>query len=186
MRPSKIDDIELVNVLSRVIRTRGYDGASLAELSEASGLKKASLYHRFPNGKTEMTEAVLKHIDNFFDRNLREIAYDENRKVAERLLSVLDNIKEFYENGGLPCIIPALSVGEGYRLFAEQIAQSIDLWTSSFTKLGTDLGFDKAEAGLKARNTLIKIQGALIVANGLQDKEVFKQSIEEIKESYLS
>ncbi|MEP1982729.1 MAG: helix-turn-helix domain-containing protein, partial [Maribacter dokdonensis] len=61
MRPQKVLDIEILTGLTKVFRSRGYEGASLKELSEATGLKKASLYHRFPNGKQEMADAVLQH-----------------------------------------------------------------------------------------------------------------------------
>ena len=43
-----------IAALAEVFRERGYEGASLAALSEASGLGKASLYHFFPKGKEEM------------------------------------------------------------------------------------------------------------------------------------
>ena len=44
-------------VLERLLATfrdQGYDGASLAELSAATGLGKSSLYHHFPGGKVDM------------------------------------------------------------------------------------------------------------------------------------
>ena len=48
MRPQKVQDTEMLQGLMAVLRSRGYDGASLKELSDSTGLKKASLYHRFP------------------------------------------------------------------------------------------------------------------------------------------
>ena len=41
----------VVERLMAVIRREGYDGASLAQLSKATGLGKGSLYHHFPSGK---------------------------------------------------------------------------------------------------------------------------------------
>jgi len=54
MRPQKVNNTELVKGLLNVFRSKGYDGASLNDLAVASGLQKASLYHRFPNGKKEI------------------------------------------------------------------------------------------------------------------------------------
>jgi len=54
MRPKKVLDETILKGLAEVFRSKGYEGASLKDLSEATGLKKASLYHRFPNGKSEM------------------------------------------------------------------------------------------------------------------------------------
>ncbi|NJR74520.1 MAG: helix-turn-helix transcriptional regulator, partial [Scytonema sp. CRU_2_7] len=45
--------------LTKVFRQYGYEGATLARLSEATGLGKASLSSPFPKGKEEMAAAVL-------------------------------------------------------------------------------------------------------------------------------
>ncbi|MCY7320404.1 MAG: TetR/AcrR family transcriptional regulator, partial [Phormidesmis sp. CAN_BIN36] len=54
--------------LVKVFRQYGYEGATLAKLSEATGLGKASLYHHFPKGKEEMASAVL----DYLNRGLQE------------------------------------------------------------------------------------------------------------------
>ena len=62
---------EVVERLMRVVRRHGYDGASLAELSKATGLGKSSLYHYFPDGKDDMVRAVLEHLES----QLRETVF---------------------------------------------------------------------------------------------------------------
>jgi len=59
-RRATIEDDDLICKLTDVFRNVGYDGASLAVLADATGLKKASLYHRFPGGKEQMAEEVFK------------------------------------------------------------------------------------------------------------------------------
>ena len=53
---------EVLDRLAQAFRENGYDGASIARLSEATGLGKASLYHYFKGGKQEMAAAVLGHV----------------------------------------------------------------------------------------------------------------------------
>ena len=45
---TKVNEDELLDRLTDVFRTYGYEGASLSKISEATGLQRASLYHRFP------------------------------------------------------------------------------------------------------------------------------------------
>jgi AcrR family transcriptional regulator len=66
MRPAKVSDKQLFERLTDVFRRRGYDGASYADLMKATGLVKASLYHRFPGGKEEMVGAVQSEVDRHF------------------------------------------------------------------------------------------------------------------------
>src|SRR5213595_2938683 len=51
MRPAKISDERLFQGLSDVFRRKGYDGTSYSDVMKATGLVKASRYHRFPGGK---------------------------------------------------------------------------------------------------------------------------------------
>ena len=62
---------EVVDRLLAVFQRLGYDGASLAELSHATGLGKSSLYHYFPNGKEEMALAVLRNVHCWIEQNAR-------------------------------------------------------------------------------------------------------------------
>ncbi len=62
---TKVTEEELLDRLTSVFRTHGFEGASLSLISKATGLQRASLYHRFPGGKEEMAKAVFP---------LREIA----------------------------------------------------------------------------------------------------------------
>ena len=57
--PERMPDEQLLGALSEVFRAHGYEGATLAKVSEATGLQKSSLYHRFPGGKEQMAKAVL-------------------------------------------------------------------------------------------------------------------------------
>jgi len=63
MRPQKVIDSDILKGLTKVFRSKGYEGANLSELAQATNLKKASLYHRFPGGKQEMAVTVLTHIE---------------------------------------------------------------------------------------------------------------------------
>ena len=58
---------EAVRLLAEAFREHGFEGASLATISKATGLGKGSLYHFFPAGKEEMTTAVLEDIDAWFE-----------------------------------------------------------------------------------------------------------------------
>ena len=50
---------EVLTILVETFRRDGYDGASIATISKATGLGKSSLYHHFPGGKVDMATQVL-------------------------------------------------------------------------------------------------------------------------------
>ncbi len=66
MATAKITEDRLLEHLTRVFQKHGYEGASLSLIAAATGLGRASLYHRFPGGKADMALAVLDHADLWF------------------------------------------------------------------------------------------------------------------------
>ena len=79
MRPLKVSDQKLTECLLEVLRAKGYDGSSLNELALAGGLKKASLYHRFPGGKEALAQSVLNSYAAFLEQNVFEVL--SNKKI---------------------------------------------------------------------------------------------------------
>lgn len=185
MRPQKVLDIEILTGLTKVFRSKGYEGASLKELAEATGLKKASLYHRFPNGKQEMAEAVLNHIDEWVVNNVFRALADEEVPPRLRLKNGITQIAKLYNGGEETCIFRALSMKTGLDLFEKQVKNGMNEWIAVFQKLGLAFGFTASKANEYAVQTLIDIQGSLIVTRGLNNLKIFEQTLKKIENNYL-
>jgi TetR/AcrR family transcriptional repressor of lmrAB and yxaGH operons len=64
----------LIFAATRLFRQRGYDGTGLAEVLSEAGVPKGSLYHHFPDGKSDLACAaadwtaseIIRVIDNSF------------------------------------------------------------------------------------------------------------------------
>ena len=186
MRPQKVQDIEIMTSLVQAFRSKGYEGTSLAELAKSTGLKKASLYHRFPKGKEEMANAVLDHIEEWVDEHIFKSLLEENTAPKDRLLHALNEIRNSYDGGKEACIFRALSIGQSVDLFDLKIKNGMKKWIHAFEKIGFDLGLSEEESIKKSMNTLIKIQGSLIVTKGFNDLSIFENTLKEIEYSYLN
>lgn len=184
MRPQKVTDLVVMQGLMKVIRAKGYDGASLNDLAAATGLKKASLYHRFPGGKVEITEAVLNFVSQWLQENIVAVLSNSNQKPKIRLQKALNNIRALYQDGSATCIFRALSMDSGLELFGEQISNGFNTWLQAFQKIGMDLGLSKKQAHKTALDGLVKVQGSLIIAKALGNNKPFLDAIESIRNNY--
>jgi len=185
MRPQKVLDIEILTGLTKVFRSKGYEGASLKELSEVTGLKKASLYHRFPNGKQEMAQSVLNHLDAWISNNVYQALLDTDMTPKLRLRRGLAGIRTLYGGGKETCIFRALSMQTGIELFEEQIRNGMSKWLAAFKELGIAFQLSDNEAEQLALQVLIEIQGSLIVAKGLGDTTIFETTLKTIEHKYI-
>ncbi|WP_010516937.1 TetR/AcrR family transcriptional regulator [Croceivirga radicis] len=186
MRPQKVLDKEMLEGLTKVFREKGYEGASLTDLAQATGLNKASLYHRFPKGKQGMAEAVLSNVHDWVQGNVFSILQDTTLPPDRRLKDGLNQISILYSGGEETCIFRALSMQVGLDLFAEQINDGMQLWLTNFTKVGLAFNFEKDVAYQHALQTLVAIQGGLVLARIMNDSNIFKQSLQNIENRYLS
>src|SRR5215217_1906682 len=98
---------EVLDRLLSTFRDKGYEGASLAELSAATGLVKSSLYHYFPGGKEEMAEQVLGHLNRQLATDLYE-PLQSGQTPVRKLGAMLDTIDAFYEGGRKACLLERL------------------------------------------------------------------------------
>ncbi|TDE11248.1 TetR/AcrR family transcriptional regulator [Dyadobacter psychrotolerans] len=180
----KVEDDIVIEKLLEIFRSVGYDGASISGLAAAIGLKKASLYHRFPEGKEAMAHAVLAYIGNWNESQVIEVLMS-SKPAKERLEVVLDSINSLYNGGRLACILRALSHGTAAELFKDEIAIIFQTWISAFTHLANNLGHEPEKSKKLAESTLVRIQGSLILAQTLQDPSIFQMALGDIKADFL-
>jgi AcrR family transcriptional regulator len=184
MAHAKFEANIVIERLMNVFRSVGYDGASLAELASATGLKKASLYHRFPEGKLAMADAVLDYVIEWTNREISEVLFS-SMPGTERLDAALNSIYMLYDGGRLACILRAMSQGTAGEIFRDKIADIFQRWLTAFTHLATDLGHEVGKARRLGESTVIKIQGALILGQTLQRPEIFQNVLIEVKNDFI-
>lgn len=186
MRPQKVLDKKIVESLVDVFRSKGYDGASLSELAEKTGLKKASLYHRFSDGKQGMAIAVMDYLGERAEEKVFRAIRDESVSPAKRLINGLNNIRDIYTGGKDACILRAFSLGSGLDLFGEQIESGMIQWVEAFKSLGQALGLSDTLAQEYAIKSLLEIQGSLVVTKGLNDLNIFEKTLKDIEIRYMN
>jgi AcrR family transcriptional regulator len=171
MRPSKLSDKQLFERLTEVFRRRGYDGASYADLMAATGLVKASLYHRFPGGKEEMVGAIQSDVDRHFTEYVLAPAIEEGepkrraRRMAERL-------REFYDSGRSWCLLDTLSLADSHATLAHA-KKSMEFWVERFARVGREAGLSAGVARKRAEEAVAAIEGGLVVARVLKNRRPF-------------
>ena len=167
-----------------VFRAKGYDGASLNELAEATGLKKASLYHRFPGGKKEMTSAVLDFMESWIITKVYKVLSDDKITPKDRLQEALTNISAVYGGGKEVCLYRSLSMDTGMALFGEKIEKGISQWLESFSILGQSVGQNEETAMQMAKQSFIEVQGSLVLSKAMNSTEPFQNAIQQIENRY--
>ena len=184
MRPQKVEDRELLDKLFAVIRAKGYDGASISELAALTGLKKASLYHRFPGGKKDIVKAVLEDVDAWSQKHIVGVLESPTLEADQKLETALSNIDKLYQNGEKTCIYRSLSLDNGLEHFQEEIKDGLSTWLKAFTRFGEGIGLTKRAAEKKASEAIALMQGSLMISKIMDNKSIWKETLKRMKELY--
>jgi len=170
--------------LLRLFRQYGYDGATLAKISEATGLGKASLYHHFPGGKDEMVEAVLDYLELWLDQNILQILKGSEEPPV-RLQQMCDRLSVVYEQGKQPCLSAILLLGSARDVFHDRVKTIYRNWIDAIAQALIEAGLDADLAQSRGEDGVIAIQGALIVSQGLGGPTPFQRVIRQLPTELL-
>jgi AcrR family transcriptional regulator len=179
MAPRLVSDSDLLDRLGVLFRTDGYDGASLARIAEATGLRKSSLYHRFPGGKAQMAAEVAgATATNFAHEVLAPLGGSGTSR--ERLTRVAERLDEFYDGGRRSCLLDTLSISDPGAEATAGLGLAANGWIAAFADLATTEGVDRAEARERAEDAVAGIEGALVLARVTGNVEPFRRSLERL------
>lgn len=173
-RPLSVQDEQLIDRLSHTFRAVGYDGASLADLSKATGLSKAALYHRFPGGKQQMAAEVLSAAAGWYEEQvLAPLRTAE--APGERLAAVVRQLDRFYASGRQACLLNMLSAPRNEDSpFASAIKECFEKLISAFAAFAEEAGRSREDARRRAERTVVSLHGSLVLSRGLGSDAPFK------------
>ena len=175
---------QVIPKLIPVFRTYGYEGTSLAMLSKATGLGKASLYHYFPRGKKGMAEAVMDYIALSFEEIVLQPLAGSGTPEA-KIVRMCEALNDFYDRGRNNCFLAIMSVGEADKLFHDRVRQRLEIWTLAIAKVLTEAGIEPEIARRRSQGAIIEIQGALILVRILQQPEIFIDTLNNLPEKLM-
>lgn len=153
---------EIVDRLFAVFRDRGFEGASLADLSRATGLGKSSLYHHFPEGKEQMAQAVLERATAVIDSEILGAAQAAG-SLKTRLRRIVATFDQMYAGGSTPCVLGQLSSADIGAEARHNLDRALAHWIEAIEILAHESGMSSVKARHFAEDWVARVQGALVL-----------------------
>jgi AcrR family transcriptional regulator len=174
---------DLVAILDEVFRRRGYEGATLAELSRACGLGKASLYHHFPGGKDEMAQVLLRRaVAELNKRAYRHL--DRPAPWHERMIGFVQGFSDYCDAGARNCLLAEFSTTAARPKFIDEIQQQTDAWLHQLTTAFAETGISDKRARRRALELFNALYGALVTARLQNDTKPFRQTVRRLSRGF--
>jgi len=152
-RPREFDPDEVLETAMKLFWEHGFDGVSISDLTDATGINRRSLYAAFGSKEELFGRAVWRYLDGPGGFVAAALQQPTARDVAEIMLH---GAADSYTDPGRPrgCLLVhgALAAGEGTDAVRVDLAQQRDASVKALARR-----FDEAQAAgeLPGVNTLV-------------------------------
>lgn len=170
---------EVIERFESLFRNHGYEGVNVAQLAEAGGISRATLYRQFPNGKAQIGEAALRNVVYWMCYNVI-LPLKSPGDPRDRLQQVADALEEFYDGGSRPCMIELFTFGEAGKLYGDTTARMVEEMIDAFTGFYTEIGHPDGWARKRAEKNLTLMQGALVLCRVRNSRVPFRGFIKKL------
>ncbi|NJK56847.1 MAG: TetR/AcrR family transcriptional regulator [Pleurocapsa sp. SU_5_0] len=184
MPAPKIDKAKAIAAIAELFREHGYHGTSYAQIIKASGLGKGSLYHYFPGGKEDIAKAVLRQIDCWFEENIFA-PLDTNNKPEIVLGEMFTTVDTYFASGQRICLLGSFALYDAKEPFSSEIKSYFQRWIQALSSYLQKQGLSAKESHNLACGVMVAIQGGLVMAQAIDDTDIFRQAIFAAKSNLL-
>ena len=157
-----------------LFRTYGFEGVSLKQLADATGLEKASLYYRYPGGKDAIAMAIAEGLITWLQANVVDPLVGSG-PPRKRVSSVSERLREFYAGGSKPCLMEVLSIRGGSEELQLALKTAMQAMVNAFAQIAKESGLGSSVARSKAEEAIVRLEGSLILARVLGDTACFER-----------
>ncbi|HEX6093962.1 MAG TPA: TetR/AcrR family transcriptional regulator, partial [Dongiaceae bacterium] len=162
----------MIETTARLLQHRGYHGASLNEILEASGAPRGSLYFHFPGGKEQLAiEATRAAVDEATQALAAVLAQSKTAAAGVRAYAeaAAQLMRESDYTFGCPVSPLILDASGGVAELAKLCRDAFETWTGMIAAALNAAGLPKARAASLALLSVTAIEGALLAARAYRD-----------------
>jgi len=173
----------ILDTAQRLAQARGFNAFSYADISEAVGIRKASIHHHFP-AKEDLELALVQRYREDFAVKLQDIEAGHDNSL-ERLRQYGKLYQATLSGGGIClCGMMASDMGslpEPLRLPLREFFNEHTAWIAAVLEAGRKRGEIAFEgpARRRAQALLASLQGGLVMAHALHDKVLLKSLLDD-------
>jgi len=150
MRKGEQTRQEIIRKAAPIFNQRGYDGAALSDLMEATGLEKGGIYRHFDSKQQLAAEAFDFAWQQTFDARIHDL--DRISNTVDRLKQLVANFVERRGTipGGCPLLNTAIDTDDGNSVLRARARNALRDWRSYVISV--------IRAGIKAREIRPRIE----------------------------
>lgn len=171
----KVAKADIILAARELFREKGYAGASMQDLADRVGLRKASLYMRFPNKEALVAEVLNITLDEMFlDCVMERADWDSDYEFIVRSMATTLNHRK-------RCVGLHLAYGVGDDTPAAKAA--VRVFFQSYRDRLTEIlsrAIPREIAVVLAADALVRIEGATLLLSLFDDLGAMNRAVDAV------
>lgn len=157
---------------AEVLRERGAAGVTIDEVLARSGAPRGSVYHHFPEGRSQLLREALDYAGDAITASIDEAAGKNSTVMLRRFVQLWEDalIASDY-SAGCPVLAAAIGSGEDEQQLTAVAGDIFSRWREASKQAYIREGFDDAEAASLADTTISAMEGAVVLCRSVRSLE---------------
>lgn len=154
----------MVRSAARVLRERGAAGVTIDEVLTRSGAPRGSVYHHFPDGRSQLLLEALQYAGDSITTLIDTAAERGGIALVHGFVKFWDDaLAESDFTAGCPVVAAAVGSADEAAALTPVAGQIFDRWREALGRAFRAEGFDDADAAALAVTCLATLEGAVVL-----------------------
>lgn len=180
MPKAKVSDTFILNQALKIFSQKSYYNATMADIAQACGLLKGSMYHYYPS-KEELMKSVIAYVHEYFNREVFAHAYNTKLSTRERLRIMGELTEKMFIGPQEGCIMGNIGIETARVIpeFSELIRNFFDDWMNALTFVLKDKYSEKTAREV-AEQCVSEIEGAVMMMRIYNEPRYLQDALKRI------
>ncbi len=171
----------LIKAAAELFTKKGYHGTSTNDIAKACQIQKASLFHHFERKQDILLQAIAA-LHEYCRENLFIFSQDMTTEPQVRIDKFIHSLQSFFVTRVDAALVSFISpeIFAESELFDDPIKKYFDDWFNAIKELLLPL-HNEAQSIVLARDSLVIIQGTLLMQRVYQDISYIEKMCENLE-----
>ena len=184
MKKAEITKSLIIRRAAELFNLKGYAGSSIADIMQATGLKKGGIYNHFKS-KDEIALAAFDYAVSLVQKRAWSVVKTKKNAIS-RLQALLKNHLDYLEHpplpGGCPIMNTAIESDDAYPLLRDRALAAMQSWHDLVVRI-ISIGIEKGELSKTvdpeavASFLISTIEGSIMLSKLYQDDIHLRRAI---------
>lgn len=172
---TKVSKEKIIREARELFREKGYVGASMQDLADKVGLRKASLYMRFPNKEALVPDVLGLTLDETFSQP--DIASSDWYTAYEALVrAIADSLMDRRRCVGFHL---AYGVGDDTPIAKQAVRAFFEAYRDRMTDI-LEKAMPRQLASVTAADALVRLEGATLLLAVFDDQTAMERAVDAV------